>query len=72
MANTSANICSVNGTGPKGTVTHADTAMMAMESPTNASERVRAAAPLRALTSSMTVFLSRTVLLPAGQDMKEP
>ena len=35
-------------------------------------ERVRAAAPLRALTSSMTVFLSRTVLLPAGQDMKEP
>ena len=31
----------VNGTGPKGTVTHADTAVMATVNATNAIERVR-------------------------------
>ncbi len=40
-ANAIANICSVNGTGPKGMVTQADTAMTAMVNPTNAMERVR-------------------------------
>ena len=39
--NATAKICSVNGTGPKGTVTHADTAVMATVNATNAIERVR-------------------------------
>lgn len=40
-ANTITNVCSVNGTGPNGTDTHADTAMSAMDNPTNATDRVR-------------------------------
>ena len=39
--NATAKICSVNGTGPRGTVTHADTAVMATVNATNAIERVR-------------------------------
>ena len=39
--NATAKVCSVNGTGPKGTVTHAHTAMTAMQSAQSASERAR-------------------------------
>ena len=41
MANVTANIWSVNGIGPSGTVTHADTAMMAIVRPMKAMDRVR-------------------------------
>ena len=41
MLNTMANICRVMGTGPIGTVTHAETAMIATHKATNTSERVR-------------------------------
>ena len=41
IANVTANICSVNGIGPIGTVIHAETAMIAIESAVNAMERVR-------------------------------
>ena len=52
MAKVMANICSVNGTGPSGTVTQADTAMMATARPTNAIERVRDAEAAPFLTCS--------------------
>ena len=52
MAKVMANICSVKGTGPSGTVTQADTAMMATAKPTNAIERVRDAALAPFLTCS--------------------
>ena len=41
MANVTANICNVNGIGPIGTVIHAETAMIAIESAPNEIERVR-------------------------------
>ena len=52
MAKVMANICSVKGTGPSGTVTQADTAMMATAKPTNAIERVRDAEAALFLTCS--------------------
>ena len=41
MASVTANICSVNGTGPTGIVIHAETAMIAMESAVNVMALVR-------------------------------
>ena len=41
MAKAMANICNVKGMGPMGTTTQADTAIMAMVSPTKATDRVR-------------------------------
>ncbi len=55
MAKVMANICNVKGTGPRGTVTHADTAMMAMVRPTKATERVRAEALVFVRAVSMVI-----------------
>ena len=39
--NITASVCSVKGTGPKGTVTHAATAIRAIDKPQKATERAR-------------------------------
>ena len=54
-ANVMANICKVKGIGPRGTVTQADTAIMAMVRPTKATERVRAEALVFVRAVSMLV-----------------
>ena len=56
-----ANVCSVNGTGPNGTVTHAHTMMMAMHNATCAIERVRDAAG---------DFFANTISPPSPKDYR--
>ena len=72
-ANTITNVCSVNGTGPNGTDTHADTLMSAIVNPTNATERVRdavpapfAPAPLVPLSLSRAVVDASASVIAAG------
>ena len=60
MANVTANICSVNGMGPSGMVIHAETAMMAIESATNAIERVRDDVLASGFTRRASLVLSTT------------
>ena len=61
MANVTANICNVNGTGPMGTVIQADTVMMAMENAVNATERLRESVAARGLMRVLAFSISYPV-----------